>query len=452
MKPPLWTAEQIAAATGGTMSQPFEACGVSFDSREVVDGDLFVAMRGEQADGHLFVASAVERGCAGCLVDQPVDAPHVLVPDTFRALEALAVAARARARARIVGVTGSVGKTGTKEALRRALERVASGQTHWSVKSYNNHTGVPLSLARMPAESRFAVFEMGMNHSGEIAHLAQLVRPHVAVINWVAAAHIEHFADEAAIAHAKAEIFAGVEPGGTGIWPHDNIHADILSAAVAAHDLNSLSFGWEEGADVRVLSAEVGPDGSDLQADVAGEHVHCRVGMVGRHWIGNALAVLATVKAVGGDLQEAGLALERMTELPGRGGRALVPVADGQACLIDESYNANPTSMAAALAVLRDAPGRRRVAILGSMRELGAASDELHAGLAAPIAEAGVAELALVGSEMAALKVDGAVHLPDWQSAHQWAKAMLRDGDVILVKGSNTVGLGRLVDALKGGQ
>jgi UDP-N-acetylmuramoyl-tripeptide--D-alanyl-D-alanine ligase len=350
----------------------------------------------------------------------------------------------------VIGVTGSVGKTGTKEALRLAFERVAPDATHASVKSYNNHTGVPLSLSRMPQSTRFGVFEMGMNHSGEIAALTRMVRPHVAVITWVANAHIENFADgEPGIARAKAEIFEGLEPGGTAIWPADNDHAPILGRAAEAVGARSIRFGWKGGADVRVLRADIGAASTDLVADVMGEELHCRIGMAGRHWVGNALAVLACVKAAGGDLAEAGLALAQLSDLPGRGARFAIAVAGGSATLIDESYNANPASMAAALAVLRDTPARRRIAVLGAMRELGAAGAALHAGLAAPIADAGVSELALVGPEMAALAVDGAVHLPDAAAATDWARATLRDGDVLLVKGSNGIQLGRLVAMLR---
>ena len=446
----LWTGKDIAAATGGALSAPFEVQGVTFDGREVVGGELFVAMRGSVADGHAFVAQAAARGAAGFLVEQPVDGPHVRVADSFRALEALGVAARARTDATVIGVTGSVGKTGTKEALRLAFERMAPDATHASVKSYNNHTGVPLSLARMPAPTRFGVFEMGMNHAGEIAALTRMVRPHVAVITWVANAHIENFADgEAGIARAKAEIFEGLEPCGTAIWPADNPHAPILAAAADAVGARSIRFGWKEGADVHVRAADVGAASTKLVADVMGEELHLTVGMAGRHWVGNALAVLAELKAAGWDIAEAALALAGLSDLPGRGARRTIAVAGGTATLIDESYNANPASMAAALAVLRDTPARRRVAVLGSMRELGTAGEALHAGLAAPIADAGVTALALVGTEMAALQVDGAVHLPDAAAATDWARATLKDGDVLLVKGSNSIQLGRLVAALQ---
>lgn len=450
---PLWTGEAVAAATGGRLSAPFSAEAVSFDSREVIGGELFVALKGSASDGHDFVAQAFARGAMGALVSRPVEGPHVLVADTMAALEALGRTARARATgARIVGVTGSVGKTGVKDALARALARVAPAATHASVKSYNNHTGVPLSLARMPAGTRFGVFEMGMNHAGEIAALTRQVRPHVAIITWVANAHIENFADgEPGIARAKAEIFEGVEPGGLGIWPADNPHAPILKAAIDRHGLQSLSFGLSGAADVRLVEARADSTGTDFVADVAGERLHARVGLAGRHWLSNALCILAGVKAAGGDLAEAGLALAGLTGLPGRGARHRLPVAGGVATLIDESYNANPASMAAALAVLGETPARRRLAVLGAMRELGAGSEALHAALAAPIEAAGVTELALVGPEMAALRMPGATHLPDAAAALDWVRQTLRDGDVLLVKGSNSVGLGALVTALRQG-
>jgi UDP-N-acetylmuramoyl-tripeptide--D-alanyl-D-alanine ligase len=279
-----------------------------------------------------------------------------------------------------------------------------------------------------------------------------MVRPHVAVITWVASAHIENFPDgEPGIARAKAEIFQGLEPGGTAIWPADNAHAPILAAAVTAKAATSIRFGWRADADVRVLKADVGAAGTELVADVMGDELHCRIGMAGRHWVGNALAVLAAVKAAGGDLAEAGLALAGLSDLPGRGARTEIAVPGGTATLIDESYNANPASMAAALAVLRDTPARRRLAVLGAMRELGEAGVALHAGLAAPIGDAGVTGLALVGPEMAALKVAGAAHLADAAAAIDWARSTLRDGDVLLVKGSNSLGLGAVVAALKEG-
>ncbi len=445
---PLWTGAAIAAASGGQLSGAFAVEGVAFDSREIAGGELFVALRGETADGHDFVPQAVARGAAGLLVERPVDAPHVRVSDGLRALEALGMAARARTEATVIGVTGSVGKTGVKEAIRRALQRVQPDATHASVKSYNNHTGVPLSLARMPADSRFGVFEMGMNHSGELSALTRMVQPHVAVVTWVASAHRAFFAEEADIALAKAEIFEGVLPGGTAIYPADNAHAAILRAKIDALGLQPLAFG-AAGA-VRALAVQAGPDGTELTADVAGETLVCRIGMAGAHWVSNALAVLAAVKAAGGDLAETGLALAELTDLPGRGARVRLAVAGGEALLIDESYNANPASMAAALAVLGAVPAKRRVAVLGAMRELGAMSDEFHAALKAPLATAGVAEVALVGAEMQALKLDGAAYFATADEALAWARSTVRGGDAVLVKGSNSLQLGRVVSGLRG--
>ncbi len=446
---PLWTAASVAAATGGLAAGEFAADGVVLDSREAKAGDLFVALAGASADGHDFVEDARARGAAGALVSRPVLAPHVRVADTQAGLEALGAAARARAaEATVIGVTGSVGKTGCKEALRLAFCRTHPDRTHWSEKSYNNHTGVPLSLARMPPDARWAVFEMGMNHAGEIARLTRQVRPHVALVTWVASAHIENFPDgEPGIARAKAEIFEGVEPGGIAVIPADNRHAPILAARARALGLEILAFGRSPEARVRLVSAEERPEGTEVVADVAGERLAFRLGLPGAHWVSNALAVLAAVHAVGGDLAEAGLALAEMAPLPGRGARVEVPLAGGAAILLDESYNANPASMEAALAVLARAPGRR-LAVLGAMKELGAASDALHAALAGAIARAGLAELALVGPEMEALRLPGAAHLPDAEAALAWVRARLRPGDTLLVKGSNAVGLSRIVEAL----
>ena len=451
---PLWTAADIAAATGGTAHGDFSTGGVTFDSREVAPGDLFVALKGEATDGHRFVAAAAERGAAGMLVNEAVAHPHVRVADTMAGLEALARAARKRTTAAVIGVTGSVGKTGVKEALRLALGRTAPGAVHASVKSYNNHTGVPLSLARMPAASRFAVFEMGMNHAGELSALTRLVRPHVAVVTWVASAHREFFASEAAIADAKGEIFAGLEAGGTAIIPFDSVHRDRLVAAARPHAARIVTFGLGDGADVRATDHVLHPDCTTATADVAGRTLMFRIGTPGSHWLQNALAVLAAVEAVGGDLALAGMALAELGGLPGRGQRLTVAVAGGDATIVDESYNANPASMAAALAVLgRVAPagaGKRRV-VLGEMKELGAGSDAFHAGLAPLLAAAHVDHAVLVGPAMAALVAAlprhiPAVHVADAAAAR--AATRLGAGDVLLVKGSNSVGLGAVVAAL----
>ncbi len=454
---PLWIAEAIAAATGGIASEAFAATGVTFDSREVEPGDLFVALRGEATDGHRFVDAARQRGAAGVLVSESVAGPHVRVADTMAALTALATAARARTAAKIIGVTGSVGKTGTKEALRLALERSAPGAVHASVKSYNNHTGVPLSLARMPADSRFGVFEMGMNHAGELSALTALVRPHAAIVTWVASAHREFFDSEEGIADAKGEIFQGLEPGGTAIVPFDSVHRDRLIAAARPHAARIVTFGLGEGADVRATDHVLHADCTTATAVIGGRKLMFRIGTPGRHWLSNALAVLAAVDAVGGDLALAGLALADLGGLPGRGERFAVACGAGTATIIDESYNANPASMAAALAVLGATPvagaGKRRV-VLGAMKELGAESDAFHAALAAPIEAAGVGHAILVGAEMAPLAAALPRHIPatlvaDAAAALAAVRGSLAAGDVLLVKGSNSVRLGTLVADLK---
>ncbi|MEP7007911.1 MAG: Mur ligase family protein, partial [Sphingomonas bacterium] len=335
----LWTSAEIAAATGGTASADFTATCVTFDSREVGSGDLFVALKGETSDGHKFLDQSSERGASGAVVSVSTPHPHVLVADTMAALEDLARAARARTPAKIIGVTGSVGKTSTKEALFAALDRCAPGATHRSVKSYNNHTGVPLSLARMPAATRFGVFEMGMNHAGELAHLTTLVRPHVAMVTAIAPAHTAFFPDESAIADAKGEIFSGLEPGGTAIIPFDSPHRDRLIAAARPYAPHILTFGLEEGADVQAIETmRSAGGGTFVTARLGDRELSFTVAQPGMHWVSNALALLAAVDAVGGDLAMAGLALGELGGLAGRGARLTVPVAGGTALVIDESY------------------------------------------------------------------------------------------------------------------
>ncbi len=453
---PLWTSADIAVATGGVASGDFACDGVTFDSREVIGGELFVAMPGEATDGHRFVDQAAARGAAGMLVSVPVAVPHVLVPDTAAALGALGAAARDRSAALRIGVTGSVGKTGTKEALKASLARFAPGAVHASVKSYNNHTGVPLSLARMPADSRFGVFEMGMNHAGELTALTAQVRPHIAVVTWVAAVHLEFFVDEAAIADAKGEIFSGLMPGGIAIIPHDNPHRDRLIAAATPHAATITTFGLEPGADVHAERFALHPDCSCVTARIGEHRLTFKIGMAGRHWVGNALAVLAAVHAAGGDLALAGLALADLSDLPGRGKRLRVAAGDAQAVVLDESYNANPTSMRAALAVLGEiAPARqgRRVVVLGAMGELGEQSPALHADLAPSVEAAGVTHAILVGNAMKPLALAlgrrlDVRHVADAAAAQTEIDRLLAADDILLVKGSNSIRLGDVVAAL----
>ena len=453
---PLWTSDAIAAACNGFASADFAVEGVAFDSREVGEGDLFVALSGEATDGHRFLGQAFDQGAAGAIVSQDCGGPHVRVTDTFAALNDLARASRLRTGARIVGVTGSVGKTSAKEALYAALDRGWGGQVHRSVKSYNNHTGVPLSLARMPADARVGVFEMGMNHPGELAVLTRIVRPHVAIVTAIAPAHAEFFPDEAAIADAKGEIFQGLEPGGVAIVPFDSPHHDRLIAAAKPYAGRVVTFGLSKGADVHALEKmRVEAGGSFVTARVGDKELSFTLSQPGDHAVSNALAVLAAVDAVGGDLGLAGLALADLGGLAGRGARFTAAVESGEALVIDESYNANPASMAATLAVLAREPGRH-VAVLGEMREMGDKSIGYHASLAEPVLAAGVELAVLVGEAMRPL-ADALVnqielrHVPDAAAALEVVRSTLRAGDSVLIKGSNGVGLARVVAGLRDG-
>lgn len=453
----LWTAAEIAAATGGTASADFSIDNVTFDSREAGPGSLFIALKGATTDGHRFVDEVFSRGAAGAIVSTPVAHPHVLVPDTTAALDALGVAARGRTQAKVIGVTGSVGKTGTKEALFAALDRSAPGAVHRSVKSYNNHTGVPLSLARMPAATRYAALEMGMNHAGELAALTRLVRPHIAIITAIAPAHIEFFDSIEGIADAKAEIFQGLEPGGVAIVPFDSPHCARLTAAARLHADRVISFGTGEGADVRPLETmRTATGGTFVTARLMQSELSFTISQPGAHWVSNALAVLAALEAAGADVGLAGLALGDMGGLPGRGARFLTQVGDGTALVIDESYNANPVSMQATLAALGNETATRRIAVLGDMRELGTDSPLYHAALADLVEAARVSHAVLVGTEMAALakalegRIDF-VHVADAAAARQALKDVLAPGDAVLIKGSNGVGLSAVVAGLQGG-
>lgn len=453
----LWTSGEIAAATSGQASADFAVSGVAFDSREVGAGDLFIALKGEVTDGHRFVDGAFAQGASGAIVSDPIAHPHVLVADTAAALNAMGAAARARTDAKVAGVTGSVGKTSTKEALAAALTRANKGAVHRSVKSYNNHTGVPLSLARMPTATSYGVFEMGMNHAGEISALTRLVRPHVALITAIAPAHIENLGSMEAIAEAKAEIFEGLEPGGTAILPFDSPYCDQLTKSASRYTSNIVTFGRGDGAAVRARDVIQLEHGTMVSAVLPGVELNFTLSQPGDHWISNALAVLAAVQALGGDLAAAGLALGEMQGLKGRGERHSVSLKNGGAALlIDESYNANSASMKATLSVLGAEPAARRIAVLGEMRELGDNSAALHAELADPVVAANVDFALLVGPGMVPLADALAgrtevYHAPDAAAALVMLSSLLQDGDAILIKGSNAVGLGRLVDALTGG-
>ncbi|MBY6217120.1 UDP-N-acetylmuramoyl-tripeptide--D-alanyl-D-alanine ligase [Qipengyuania aquimaris] len=457
----LWDAQSIAEAVGGQASGDFQVSGVEMDSRDVVNGDLFFALKGEAMDGHRFLDKAFENGAAAAVVDRPVDYPHILVEDTNEALEALAAASRARTEAKIIGVTGSVGKTGVKEAIFAALERASRGAAHRSTRSYNNHVGVPLSLARMPARSRFGIFEMGMNHKGEIEGLTAQVRPHVAVITTIAPAHIENLGSMEAIADAKAEIFAGLEEGGVAVIPADSEYFERLRLAALRKGAKVVSFGRSKKADMRLLDAIPSANGGSLVTCEFDTGRLCyTVAEPGEHWVANSLAVMAAVRAAGGDMAAAGLALAEMGGLKGRGERHGIDAPGGKALLIDESYNANPASMRATLAQLGQTPSSRRIAVLGSMKELGDFAAKFHAGLSESLISADVDYALLVGDEMGALARElgkpafNSLGKPlEWEhcKSAEEAIALLEDfgivaGDAVLVKGSNSVGLGKLVE------
>lgn len=457
---PLWTSEDAGRATQGWNTQPWAASGVSIDSRTVQPGDLFVALRGPTFDGHDFVTAALDKGAAAALVARVPDGagglPMLVVEDTFEGLQALGAAARRRARARIVGVTGSVGKTGVKEALRLALGR--QGATHASDGSLNNHWGVPLSLSRLPPEASYAVFEMGMNHAGEITPLTLQARPQVALITTVEAVHIENFGSEEAIADAKAEIFAGVEPGGAAVLNRDNRHFERLAdRAREAGIARVLAFGRTAGADACLIEADEDADGTTIRADVAGRRIGYRLGIPGRHWIGNSLGVLATALALSADVDAAAAALADLRPPKGRGMRHTVPLRGGGSfVVIDDSYNASPPSMAASFQVLgstRPAPGGRRLAALGDMLELGSDAAARHSGLADPLTGNGIDLVFTAGPLMSHLheRLPAALRGGHAGNAAELAPLMaasVRAGDVIVVKGSAGSRMRTVVDAL----
>jgi len=456
----LWTKDEAQKATGGKAFGPaWEAHGVSIDSRSVEKGDLFVALTGPNHDGHAYVAKALEAGAAAALVHvipEGLDetAPLLLVDDTLEGLRALGAAARARSSAKIIGVTGSVGKTSSKEMLKLALE--AAGPTHASVGSFNNHWGVPLSLARMPRDAAFAVFEMGMNHPGEITPLTTLVRPHIAIITSVEAVHMEYFASTAEIAAAKAEIFDGVGAGGIAILPRDNRHFATLKREAEAKGLSVQSFGSHIDAGARLLDCAVDPAETVVFALFGDQALSYRVGVSGRQWAMNSLAVLKAAAAAGVPLADAAKALGQMQAPKGRGQRRKLAWAEGSVELIDESYNASPVSMRAAIATLAAAkPGKggRRIAALGDMLELGEASTSLHAGLAEAVVERGIDIVFTAGPLMLSLHEALPSALRGLHAATADALApllaeALKSGDVVMIKGSAGSRMGRVVQAL----
>ena len=514
MTAPLWTAQAIVEATGAERAGalPDAITGISIDSRSIKTGEAFFAIKGDTLDGHDFVAAALKAGAdlavvardslhrigpslprvrgrvgegelrgsdsrTGPLPDPPpqagegkaggsvssdgsdrwvaADAPLLIVNDVLAALGDLARAARARSQARIVAVTGSVGKTSTKEALALALR--SDGETHASTASFNNHWGVPLSLARLPLSARYAVFEIGMNHPGEITPLVRMVRPHVAIVTAIEPVHLEFFESVAAIADAKAEIFLGLEPDGAAVINRDNPHYERLRRhAREAGVQRIVSFGENARADARLVKCALQPNSSTVEAKILGLPVTYKIGAPGRHLVMNSLAVLAAAHLAGADLARSALALAQQAPAAGRGTRVTLALPEGPALVIDESYNANPTSMRAALALLgqaQTAAGGRRIAVLGDMLELGRTAEELHAALADPIRDNAVDLVYCAGPLMAALwqTLPSAVRGGYANSAAELEPqvvAAVRSGDAIMVKASAGSRMGPIVKAL----
>ncbi len=468
MAAPLWTSTDAAIATGGEVTADWQATGVSIDTRTLQPGDLFVALK-DARDGHDFVAQALDKGAAAALVTHrpegvAADAPLLIVADVLQALEKLGLAARARTRARVVGITGSVGKTSTKDMLRAILG--GQGRVHAAEASYNNHWGVPLTLARMPADADFAVIEIGMNHPGEIAPLARMAQPHVVMITTVAPAHLEAFADVEAIAHEKASIMQGLVPGGTAVLNADLATTPILLARAAAVGARTILFGTDAGADFRLISAQVTDDATVARATCHGSALLFKVRTPGRHFALNALGALAVAQALDCDPTIAACDIGNWQPPTGRGTRETIlldRVDETHFQLIDDAFNANPASMAASLDVLIAAQpehgvGRthqgRRIAILGDMLELGQTETALHVAIARHPGLSAIDTIHCVGPRMRALHAA----LPRGQRG-QWVatapelasqvRHLVDAGDIVLVKGSKGIKVSLVVDGFR---
>ncbi|WP_441229072.1 UDP-N-acetylmuramoylalanyl-D-glutamyl-2,6-diaminopimelate--D-alanyl-D-alanine ligase [Tardiphaga sp. 215_C5_N2_1] len=460
----LWTSAAMADAMRATVqgALPAGITGISIDTRTIKSGEAYFAIKGDLHDGHAFVEAALKAGAGLAVVEAAqrdkfsADARLLVVDDVLAGLVELGLASRARLKAPIIAITGSVGKTSTKEALRRVLE--AQGKTHASVASFNNHWGVPLTLARCPADVRFAIFEIGMNHAGEIETLVKMVRPHYAVITTVEPVHLEFFAGVEAIADAKAEIFLGLEPDGVAILNRDNAQfARLQKNAKKAGVSRIVSFGADQKAEARLLDVSLHPTCSAVHANILGHDVTYKLGMPGRHMAMNSLAVLAAAELMGADLVHAALTLSQVVPAVGRGARHVLEVSGGEATLIDESYNANPASMAAAINVLGAAavgPKGRRIAVLGDMLELGADGAKLHAGLLDAVQSNGIDLVFCCGPLMRNLwdalstgKRGG--YAGDAAALESQVLAAIRAGDAIMVKGSLGSKMKPIVSALE---
>jgi len=444
----LWDSKTADAVMGGTSSHPWECSGISIDTRTLEKGDLFVALKGESGDGHIFLEEATRKGAAAALISNPGESslPLLKVEDTLKALELLGVAARKRCSATRIAVTGSVGKTSTKDALKWVFKD--QGLTHGSVSSYNNHWGVPLTLARMPQDTEFAIFEVGMNHTGEITPLSHLIKPQIAIITTVVEAHAAFFNSVEDIARAKAEIFEGMETGGVAILNRDNPHFDLLSQLAKDHSLKVYGFGKSENANFRLLSWVGESEKSTVEAEIEGHRISYTLPVPGVHWALNSLSVLGAVSVVGADLKIAAESLATVEAPSGRGRRYR-----GEFTVIDESYNANPTSMRATLAVLGKAEGKRRLAVIGDMREMGDNSRTHHEDLLETLLENKIDLVFCCGPYMAHLyellpdSIRGG-YAPTSLELIPLVLQAIEPGDVVSVKASLGTRVKPIVDAL----
>ena len=459
----LWTSAESAAAANGTTTRNWTATGVSIDSRTVEPGDLFIAIRGPNTDGHCYAGDALSKGAVAAMVDSEwagkqteTDLSLLVVEDTMEGLNALARMARKRGAARVAAVTGSVGKTSTKDALAHVLS--AQGRTAATLGNLNNQWGLPLSLARMPGDSLYGVFELGMNHPGELTPLSRLLSPDVAVITTVESVHLEFFASEEAIADAKAEIFAGLGAGGAAVLNADNRHFERLRQhALAAGVGRVLSFGERKGVDYRLVDWRIDDGGNRVEAEIDGRRVSFRTGAPGRHWAMIGVSVLCAASLLGADLDTAAESLAGIRAPKGRGSQHRVTLSGGGSfTVIDESYNASPASMRAAFAVLgamQPGTGGRRIAVLGDMLELGAGSRDLHAGLAADLQRQGVDLVYASGPDMARLievlpKPMRGLYTPASDGLVGPVEEAVRPGDIVTVKGSLGSRMAPVVQAL----
>ena len=456
----LWTSEEVIKLTGGKSSKYWVATGVSIDSRTIEPGDLFIPIAGPNFDGHNFIENALKKGAVASVVSRTVDGiaqdvPILKVIDTIQALDELGRGGRNRSAANIIGVTGSVGKTGVKEALGSLLS--GQGRASFNLGSYNNHFGVPLSLARLPRDADYGIFELGMNHSGELTRLSQIVCPNVALITTVEAAHTEFFSSTDEVALAKAEIFDGLEKGGTAILNRDNQYFDLLRlAALSAGAGNIISFGEHSDSQFRLIDFVLDSQGSSVKVCWDNNNFTYQLSMPGRHWVQNSLAVLAAVYAVKADVIEAAQSFVNIKPFKGRGQFHTIPIQDGYFELIDDSYNACPVSVSAAIEVLsrlEPKPLGRRICILGDMEELGANSTELHCALADKISDALVNIVFTVGPEMRRMcyKLPSTIKTEHADRSDEIIQPLLdalKPGDIVLVKGSASGQMSKVVDRL----